>query len=138
MSRLVVLDTNILVSAGISVDGPSAEIVRLAIRGELIVVTCPEIVSEYWDVFSRPKFSKFGFPPFWLEALLTLAHHVTQPPPSSGVPFLDQDDAVFYDLSLQYGAVLVTGNLKHFPPNRKSPVSVKSPREFLTQTLGPP
>jgi len=69
--RLIVLDTNVLVSAGINPDGPPAKIVAdLVLGGKVQTVTSPAVVEEYREVFRRAKFFRFGFPPLWLEFLI--------------------------------------------------------------------
>lgn len=59
----VVLDTNILVSAGISAGGDCDQIVQAALRGEIRIVVSPGILDEYLDVLHRSKFTRYGFPP---------------------------------------------------------------------------
>src|SRR5688572_18158595 len=115
MNHLVVLDTNGVVSAGLKVDGPTSLIIEKAIAGEIIVVTCPTIVDEYWSVMQIPKFVRFGFPPIWLNGLLHLAHHMPHDPPAWPHIGPDPDDLVFLSLAKQMGAVLVSGNIKDYP-----------------------
>jgi predicted nucleic acid-binding protein len=89
------------------------------------LVTCPDIVLEYQDVFHRPKFHRFGFPPLWLNNLLKLAHHHTENP--------DPNDLVFLSLAHRMEATLVTSNLKHYPIEMRRGVIVLNAREFLEQ-----
>jgi predicted nucleic acid-binding protein len=70
VNRAVVLDTNIVVSAGIQLAGPSSRIVELVLDGELLLFACPTIIEEYLEVLARPRFAKFLFPPVWLPSLL--------------------------------------------------------------------
>ncbi len=135
MSRLVVLDTNVVVAAGINAENPPSQIVRQVLEGNLILLTCPAIISEYLEVIARPKFKRFGFPPLWLKALIALSHSATQNPEPTQHIFEDPEDAVFYHLAAAYGAVLITGNLKHFPKDNLTGTRVLSPREFLEQHL---
>src|SRR5690349_20710746 len=129
MNRLVVLDTNIIVSAGIK-SGPAARIVEAALSGNIIVATCPLIVVEYWAVLQRPRFTKFDFPPLWLETLLHLAHHLTFDPPDWPYKGPDPDDLIFLALAKYMGAVLVTGNEKDFPTRIRDGVVVTSPAAY--------
>jgi predicted nucleic acid-binding protein len=69
--RLVVLDTNFLISAGINPVGPPGRIVMdWVLEGMVQAVVCPSISSEYRQVFGRAKFQAYGFPPYWLEFLI--------------------------------------------------------------------
>lgn len=130
MNRLVVLDTNILVSAGLT-QGPPARVVELVLRRELSMMTCPGILREYLEVLHRPKFDRAGFPPEWLDRLLGLAARLPLDPPAWPSPLPDAKDAIFLALAKTSGAALVTGNLKHFPPEARTGVDVLAPQEFL-------
>lgn len=129
--RLVVLDTNLLVSAGIRAGGLEWEILDLVLDEELILVTCPGIAAEYQDVLRRPKFRKFGFPPRWLDNLLKLAHYRLQDPQPWPLAGPDPDDLIFLALAGEMGATLVTGNLRDFPPRIRRGTPVMNARQFL-------
>ena len=67
-------------------------------------------MREYREVFARPKFRRWNFPPLWFEEFLLQAIHVPSDPPiftHSNLP--DRDDAVFLALAAQQGACLVRG-----------------------------
>lgn len=130
MIRLVVLDTNILVSAGLT-QGPPAHLVERTLRRELALIVCPGILREYLEVLHRPKFHSAGFPPAWLDRLLSLAARLPMDPPTWSLPLPDPKDAVFLGAARAAGAVLVTGNLKHFPPEARRGVAVQAPHGFL-------
>lgn len=134
--RLVVLDTNVLVSAGLRAGGLEAQVLDLVLEDELILVTCPRIVQEYLDVFHRPKFRRFGFPPLWLDTLLQLAHHRTEDPPPWPVSGPDPDDLVFLALAHGMEGTLVTGNLKDFPQPVRRGATVLNARDFLERHRG--
>lgn len=136
MTRLVVLDTNILVSAGLT-QGPPAQVVALALRRELSIIVCPGILHEYLEVMHRPKFDKAGFPPGWLARLLALATRLPLDPPAWTLDLPDPKDAAFLALAKITGAFLVTGNLRHFPPEVRQGVEVHAPREFLARLANP-
>jgi putative PIN family toxin of toxin-antitoxin system len=130
VSVLVVLDTNVVVSAGISPAGPPARIVDGALAGAIIPVVCPVIAAEYIDVVNRPRFKKWNFPPVWLKTLIGAAQHVDQeisPWPISGP---DPDDLIFLAVAHLTGAVLVTGNLADFPEHIRQGVIVMDPTSF--------
>jgi len=129
--RLVVLDTSILVSAGLRAEGLEARVIDLVLEDELILLTCPEIVREYQEVLRRPKFRRFGFPPYWLDNLLKLGHHRTDNPPPWPLPGPDPDDLPFLALAHELDGTLITGNLKDFPPDLRRGTTVLNAREFL-------
>lgn len=129
--KLLVLDTNILVSAGLRADGLEAKVLELVLEDELIFLTCPGIISEYLEVLRRPKFRQFGFPPVWLDLVLLLSHHRTENPPPWPIPGADPDDLVFLALAHAMDATLVTGNLKDYPAEIRRGTNVLNAREFL-------
>ena len=125
---LVVIDTNILVSALWSKNGAPARILSLIISGGLIPCYDYRILSEYRDVLSRPKFK---FTDSEINALLDWivenGRQVIAEP--LNVDFTDESDKKFYEVAKFCDAKLITGNIKHFP-NDKLVLSVP---EFLEQ-----
>lgn len=127
--RLILLDTNVLVSAGIKPDSGPASIVTAALRDEIKLVACPSVVAEYRAVFRYARFARYGFPPLWLEFLIDSA--LKTPEPSTWPHTLpDPYDAKFLALAEATGAWLVTGNLKHYPPHLRGGVKVIPPAEY--------
>ena len=127
----VVLDTNILVSAGISAGGDCDQIVQAALRGEIRIVVSPGILDEYLDVLHRSKFTRYGFPPAWVQHLLSQAERLpTDPVELPEAP--DPEDRIFLGVAQKIG-LLITGNLKHFPEEIRGTARVLSPRAFLHQ-----
>jgi putative PIN family toxin of toxin-antitoxin system len=135
--RLAVFDTNVIVSAGINPGGPSARLIfDWVLKGTVRAVTSPAVVAEFREVVRRPKFRRYGFPPFWLEFVLEESLWVESP----GLllqPHPDPKDAPFLALAHTAGAWLITGNLKHFPPAVRSGVTVFSPADYLAHLMGP-
>jgi len=133
--RLVVLDTNVLVSAAIRPDSIPATIISEWVLDRLVqVVTCPTIIDEYIEVMSRPKFTRYGFPPPWLELMIEQSLCLPEPPPWP-IPGPDPNDEIFLALAGVSGAWLVTGNLKHYPESGRDGVTVLSPAEYLTSLV---
>jgi putative PIN family toxin of toxin-antitoxin system len=129
--RLVVLDTNVIVSAAIHSGGPPARLMMdWVLEGRVQVVTSPSIVEEYRDVVRRTKFFRYGFPPIWLEFLIEQSLRL---PDAEAWPHSDPDpkDLPFLALTHASGAWLVTGNLKHFPEPIRNGVTVLSAAEYL-------
>jgi len=133
--RLVVLDTNLLVSAGLKSGGLEADVLDRVLEDEIILLTCPQVVAEYREVLHRPKFLRFGFPPRWLENLLKLAHHRLEDPPPWPLSGPDPDDLVFLALAHAMDGTLVTGNLKDYPEPIRSGTTVLNARAYL-EALG--
>jgi predicted nucleic acid-binding protein len=133
MSRAVVLDTNILVSAALKPGSEIARILERVLLRQAPVYVCPSIVTEYREVLHRPTLRPKGLPPAWLPRLLQIAFHEPEP-----APWLlegpDPDDLVFLALAKAVGAVLVTGNQADFPRKIRDGVEVMSPLEYLGQT----
>ena len=111
---LVVIDTNILVSALWSRSGAPARAVGLVLSGHLIPCYDHRIMLEYRQVLQRPK---FRFRPSEINALLDWFKQTGRSviPAPVDISFVDEADRKFYEVAKYCGAVLITGNLKHFP-----------------------
>jgi putative PIN family toxin of toxin-antitoxin system len=125
---LVVLDTNVLISAFINPAGPPAAILRMTLENRLKLCHNPFILAEYEAVSARPKFAKF--------IDLNLVRSFIDLLRKTGVPFMpapgilkmpDEADRIFYDTAKGSGAVLVTGNIRHFPAEP----FIMTPADFL-------
>jgi uncharacterized protein len=129
--RLVVLDTNVIVSAGIKRDGFPARIVRSVIQeANVQIVVSPSIVAEYRRVSQYSKFAQYDFPPVWLEFLIESALRFPDAL-SWPLPLPDPDDACFLSLAHKTGAWLITGNLRHYPVKSRGGVVVHTPVEYV-------
>jgi putative PIN family toxin of toxin-antitoxin system len=129
--RLVVLDTNVIVSAGIEPKSAPAKLVMdWALDGQVQTVTSPWIVDEYRDVVRRAKFRRYGFPPIWLDFLIEESLQLSDPA-AWPLDSPDPKDMPFLALARESGAWLVTGNLRHFPRAIRNEVVVLSPANYL-------
>jgi len=110
----VVLDTNVLVSSLLA-NGPPAAIVDLTAEGKLTPFYNDLIISEYWHVLRRSKFS-FHLPNVsrLIDDIVRAGIAVEVKSPSS-IRMPDEDDRTFYDVAKSFHAFLITGNAKHFP-----------------------
>jgi predicted nucleic acid-binding protein len=136
--RLAVLDTNVIVSAGINPGSPPARIVMdWALEGRIQMVTSPWVVGEYREVARRAKFRRSGFPPQWLEFLIEESLVLPDPGawPHAGP---DPKDIPILALAHLAGAWLVTGNLRHFPESIREGVTVIAPGGYLARLTGGP
>jgi putative PIN family toxin of toxin-antitoxin system len=134
--KLVVLDTNVIVSAGINPSGVPAKLIfDWVLKGEVQTAISPAVLAEYREVARRPKFLRYGFPPPWLEFLIEDSLWLRDPEPWIQ-PCPDPKDVHLLALAHAAGAWLVTGNLKHFPENARCGVKVLSPADYLAHQLG--
>jgi putative PIN family toxin of toxin-antitoxin system len=125
----VVLDTNVVVSAVLSERGPPARLLDLVLAGELRAVSEPRILAEYRQVLARPKFELgMTYVSTLLEVLEAVALSVAAPPWPGKLP--DPDDEVFLATAWYAQAMLVTGNIKHYPPESRRDARVATPRQF--------
>ena len=113
-TRLIVLDTNILVSALLVTESFPAQIINLVRNRSVQTRYCDAILAEYQDVLSRQKFN------FQAEDVQKIISGIIR----SGIPvnalpgtilMPDESDRKFYDTAKSSGAILVTGNTKHYP-----------------------
>jgi len=125
-----VFDTNVLVSSLLTPTGACARALDLVVRG--IVQPCFDlrILAEYEQVLLGPR---FPFRPAEVDAVLTLfrvaGERVAAWPLPVALPH--KADAPFLEVAAAADAVLVTGNLRHFPGNARAGVAVVGPSEFL-------
>ncbi len=123
---LVVIDTNVLVSALWSKNGAPAQVIGMVLSGSIIPCFDYRIMNEYREVLQRPK---FRFPQGQINALLDWFNFCGQSVIAKPIdlPFSDTADKKFYEVAKTCGAALITGNLKHFPDDPQ----VISVSEFL-------
>jgi putative PIN family toxin of toxin-antitoxin system len=134
--RLAVLDTNVVIAAAIKSNGAPARLMMdWVLEGQVQVVTSPWIVGEYREVMRRPKFSRYGFPPLWLEFVIDESLRLPDQP-DWPFPGPDPKDLPFLALAHAAGAWLVTGNLRHFPQHVRNAVVVVSPMDYLDHLMG--
>jgi putative PIN family toxin of toxin-antitoxin system len=128
----VVIDSNVVVSAMLSPHAPPAQVVRLALQGDLAPCHDGRILAEYREVLSRPK---FDFDAEDVRALLEgiewVGETVFARPLSVELP--DPDDRPFLEVAAAAKAgALVTGNARHYRPVQgRHDVRVLAPRALL-------
>jgi putative PIN family toxin of toxin-antitoxin system len=123
-----VLDTNVLVSGLLSASAPPGRLVDVLLSRRLRLALDDRIELEYREVLARPRLGIDRGRRHALLAILQFQEHVTALPwPYPDAP--DRDDTMFLEVALRSDAsMLVTRNLKHFPPGCRGPVMVPSPR----------
>ena len=134
MSRAVVLDTTILVSAALRPGSDIARILERVLLRQAPIHVCPSLAADYRQVLNRSRFRPKGLPLAWLTRLLQIAFHEPEPEPWP-LEGPDPDDLVFLALAKAIGAVLVTENLADFPMEIRGGVIAMSPSEYLGQIL---
>jgi putative PIN family toxin of toxin-antitoxin system len=127
----VVIDTNVLVAGLLSATGPPGWIVEAALSGRIEPVFDMSIFQEYEEVLYRDE---LGLTPDRVDDLLAAlkafgTQVVGAPRWSAGLP--DPDDAPFLAVAREADSVLVTGNIRHFPPRGRRGVAVLTPRHFV-------
>ena len=113
-----VIDTNVIVSSLFSLDGTScpAIVIRAILTGTITPLYNDEILQEYREVLSRPK---FPFTSLQIEAIIGAFRDFGRDTNRVKVMeeiFPDSDDVVFYEVKMSVDdAYLVTGDIRHFP-----------------------
>jgi putative PIN family toxin of toxin-antitoxin system len=128
--RLVVLDTNVVVSGLLSPAGPPGQILGLTLAGKLTPAHDVRILAELSEVLRR---SEFTFSGSHIQAVLEAFERdgisIVPGPLPGRLP--DPTDEPFLEVAAAARAVLVTGNLRHFPAGKRFGVDVLSPRQLL-------
>lgn len=111
---LVVIDTNVLVSALMSRNGTPARVLSLVLSERITPCYDDRILCEYREVLQRPK---FGFTSGEINSLLDWIEHYGRSVAVEPLAdtFVDESDKKFYEVARFCDATLVTGNLKHYP-----------------------
>ncbi|MCY4014912.1 MAG: putative toxin-antitoxin system toxin component, PIN family [Gammaproteobacteria bacterium] len=125
------MDTNVLVSGLLSPHGLPATVVDLVGSGAHRVCFDGRVLAEYRDVLTRPRLS---LPLDGVETVLarlsTNGLRLAATPLDTTLP--DPGDQPFLEVAVAAKVdYLITGNLKHFPPELCHGIAVVSPREFL-------
>lgn len=125
----VVIDCNILISAGLTA-GTCRAVTQTALAHCQIVMS-PDILAEYQDVISRPKFARVRdkLEGFMLD-MARVAEFVYPEPATYPLP--DPKDVPYLLAALASGAkYLVTGNGGDFPADVCVGVDIVTPAAFL-------
>jgi putative PIN family toxin of toxin-antitoxin system len=128
----VALDTNVVVSAFLSPTGKPAAILRMVLQNDLEICFDTAILTEYEQVLCRSKFAgKISRPAIqrFFEIIYNLGVMINSTPSRASVP--DESDRKFYDVAKAAGAVLITGNRKHYPDEP----FITDPAAFLNSVI---
>jgi putative PIN family toxin of toxin-antitoxin system len=127
---LIVVDTNVIVSALLNPFGKPAAVLGLVLEEKTEICFDSRIIAEYREVLTRPRF-KFNQPEVtaFLNYLTEIGKCVVAVP--HNVRLKDPDDTPFAEVALSAAAdCLVTGNTGHFPARIGSTATV-TPARFL-------
>lgn len=130
MKYYAVIDTNVLVSAMLKWNSVPGNVMELVFDGPIIPVYNSEILKEYREVLSRPKFHLTK--EIVDDVLESLEHKgISVEAETLDIVLPDPKDRVFYEVVLEErkseDAYLVTGNIKHFPVE----TFIVTPRKML-------
>ena len=113
------IDTNVLVSALLNFDSNPGQALLAVFGGEVTPLVNETILAEYRDVLTRKK---FRFPADLVEVILArlTACSLNLSDVSADYPEVtDPNDRCFYAVTMSErqteDALLVTGNIRHFP-----------------------
>jgi putative PIN family toxin of toxin-antitoxin system len=127
---LVVLDTNVVISAFIKSRGNPADILQMVLDRKISLCYNSIILSEYEGVAGRSKFaSKIDQDKVRRFIDLLQKIGISHTPSPSFIELPDEDDRIFYDTAKETGAYLITGNTRHYP---NEPLIV-NPADFLLE-----
>jgi putative PIN family toxin of toxin-antitoxin system len=111
----VVVDTNVIVSALMNVNGTPAKILSLILNGNIKILYDNRIIFEYFEVLSRKE---FGFSEEIINDIIDYFKRDGEFINAKylKVNFSDEADKKFYEVYKSSEAqYLITGNIKHFP-----------------------
>lgn len=138
-NELVVIDTNILVSALITQNGYSKKIFDdLILTGKIKMCLSGPVFEEYEGVLNRQKFRKFpSFQKNAIDLMNQLKENGVWFDPKTPVKVLsDEDDDKFIELAMEAkAAFLVTGNINDFTFTTFEGVAICSPREYYERFI---
>jgi len=126
----IVFDTNVIVSALLTPGGTCDQVVSLVGAPALQPCVDGRLMAEYEEVLHRDVLPIST----WeadrqLDDLVSFAHTVAAMPLKVRLPHAG--DLPFLEVAATAQAVLVTGNLRHFPKKQRAGVRVVTPAELL-------
>lgn len=129
----IVIDTNVLVSALIQKGFPHLIIYHLFLDQKIQVCISDELLEEYYDVLSRPRFAKFQ--DFFLKAESLLAiiaeNSVLYEPKIKLDLIADTDDNKILELADECEAdFIITGNTNDFTFSEYKHTKIVTPRQY--------
>lgn len=129
----VIIDTNVFVSALIQKSYPYLIVRELFVEQKIELCVSDELLAEYYEVLSRPKFSRF--PNFFIRAealLFDIERRAQKYYPDEKIDFVsDQDDNKLLELAKESNAdFIVTGNANDFTFSSYKGTQILTPKTF--------
>ena len=121
----IVIDTNVIVSALMNVNGTPAKLLSSVLNGNITILYDNRVLFEYTEVLSRKE---FGFNAETVNDMIDYFKHEGEfiNADFQKIKFSDETDKKFYEVYKSGKArYLITGNLKHFPKEEAIIVSGK-------------
>lgn len=129
----VVIDTNVIVSALIQKNYPFLIIDELLFENKIQVCVSDELMAEYFDVLSRPKFARFPDFANNAENILSeigLKAKLFKPNVKLDI-IADQDDNMILELAEESDAdFIITGNTTDFTMSEYKNTRIVTPKEY--------
>ena len=130
----VTLDTNIVISGLISLDGPPARVLDMWVEGRISVCVSPALVEETLSVITRPKFKSLGTVDERQAIITGLFEHADIVLPSTIITVIENDDADnrVLECAVSGGVdVIVSGDSHLLDLGTYEGISIVTPAEFL-------
>jgi putative PIN family toxin of toxin-antitoxin system len=129
----IVIDTNVIVSSLIQRSYPYKIIYELFVDERFVLCVSEELMLEYYEVLSRPKFARF--PDFFGKAESLLADIETKAKkfvPSTKIDLIsDKDDNMILELADECKAdFIITGNTNDFTFTEYKQTKIVSPKDY--------
>ncbi|SCD20787.1 putative nucleic acid-binding protein [Proteiniphilum saccharofermentans] len=129
----IVIDTNVIVSALIQKNYPFLIIDELFFEDKIQLCVSSELIQEYFDVLSRPKFARFPHFISKAENILTeigLKAELFEPDTKLNI-ISDKDDNMILELAEKCNAdFIITGNTNDFTMSEYKSTKIVTPREY--------
>lgn len=135
----VIIDTNVFVSALIQRNYPYLIVRDLFIEEKIQLCVSDELLAEYYEVLSRPKFSRF--PDFFIRAeglLADIDRRALKYYPTTKVDIIsDKDDNKILELAEECNAnFIVTGNTNDFTFTEYRKTQILTPKGYWEKING--
>jgi putative PIN family toxin of toxin-antitoxin system len=129
----IVIDTNVIVSSLIQRSYPFKIVYELLLDNKFDICVSEELMSEYYEVLNRPKFSRF--PDFLSKAKILLAEIESKAlkfEPKLKLNLIsDIDDNMILELAVECSAnFIITGNSNDFTFSEYEQTKILSPKEY--------
>lgn len=138
-SIIIVIDTNVLISAFLTPHGIGMNILHHVLAGTVALITSPSLLDELQDVLNRKKFDRPALARRRQEFLQFIRRHADVASIRESVDDITsdtEDNRVLEAAVAGKADYIVTGDKKHLLPLKKfRGIKIISPRDFLEELL---